>query len=134
VATARPVVLLHAVGMTVSGCAGSHACATQTRQDAVGSLSYVFVPAGREMRVECRSVARSLRYRVPCLSKVPKQMRRFGAAAFIARIVATVGRRFYKRGRRAPRNHGITSTADELRQGGQRPGVVQRLASGLLRG
>jgi hypothetical protein len=36
------------------------------------------------MRKECRSVARSLRYLVPCLSKIPKQMSRFGVAAFIA--------------------------------------------------
>lgn len=36
------------------------------------------------MRTECRSVARALRYPVPCLSEVPKQMGRFGVAAFIA--------------------------------------------------
>jgi hypothetical protein len=34
--------------------------------------------------MECRSVARSLRYPVPCLSEIPKQMSRFGVAAFIA--------------------------------------------------
>jgi hypothetical protein len=49
-----------------------------------GTLSYVFVPAPNAMRKECGSVARSLRYPVPCLAEVPRQMSHFGVAAFIA--------------------------------------------------
>lgn len=55
--------------------AGSSVTSLAAHATPLGTTSgWVFVPAGAALRAKCRTTARSLGYRVPCLRKVPKQM------------------------------------------------------------
>ena len=77
------IALLMAGALAFSGCSATRSSSSSTAGQKRSTAPYVFVPARPVLRAKCQTTARALGYRVPRLSKVPRQMNRFDVVAFI---------------------------------------------------